>query len=224
VDEETRRQIAERDAELSAAISGRRRRTPAELAEHSAWYERVRNARRAADVCAQCEREIEEDEPVYVTKLRHDPDWRLGPVCMDCAPVYIPVWIERDGYGQPCEACGRRVAFQADEWVIDGYDKRPGPERQHVLCSEVCAYRYYNRLRSERSATARAGRSCEACGSAFDAVRSDQRYCSPACKQRAYRQRVEAISGSSPRHHRDETSDTRPQSWKSRTRLGNSDW
>jgi hypothetical protein len=33
---------------------------------------------------------------------------------------------------------------------------------------------------------------CAACGSAFTASRWDARYCSPACRQRAYRQRTRA--------------------------------
>jgi hypothetical protein len=98
-----------------------------------------------------------------------------------------------DGWGRPCESCGRRVALDYDDLP---YDDEPRPSRptgmRHDFCSEVCAYRYYNRIRNERAAAARAGRECQECGREFDAVRSDQRYCSAACKQRAYRQRLKA--------------------------------
>ncbi len=33
------------------------------------------------------------------------------------------------------------------------------------------------------------GRECEGCGRTFNAYRIDQRYCSPRCRQRAYRRR-----------------------------------
>jgi hypothetical protein len=193
MDEETWRQVAERDAALEAALTGRRRQTPEQLAEGRAWWERIMRARRAADVCAECERQIGEAEPVYISKLRLRSHWLRGPVCMDCAPVYIPVWVERDGFGRPCESCGRRVALDYDDLP---YDDEPALSRptgmRHDFCSEVCAYRYYNRIRNERAAAARAGRECQECGREFDAVRSDQRYCSAACKQRAYRQRLKA--------------------------------
>jgi hypothetical protein len=97
-----------------------------------------------------------------------------------------------DGWGRPCESCGRRVALDYDDLPYD----EPRPSRptsmRHDFCSEVSAYRYYNRIRNERAAAARAGRVCQECGRGFDAVRSDQRYCSAACKQRAYRQRLKA--------------------------------
>lgn len=191
--EQIPRQVAERDAALEASLTaGRRRQTPEQLAERRAWWERIMRARRAADVCAECEREIGEAEPVYISKLRLRSHWLRGLVCMDCAPAYIRVWVERDGWGRTCESCGRRVALDYDDLHLpDDYD--PPPSRptgmRHDFCSEVCGYRYYNRIRNERAAAARAGRECQECGREFDAVRSDQRYCSAACKQRAYRYR-----------------------------------
>jgi hypothetical protein len=36
---------------------------------------------------------------------------------------------------------------------------------------------------------------CEACGEAFTPTRSDGRYCSSPCRQKAYRRRVSALGG-----------------------------
>jgi predicted nucleic acid-binding Zn ribbon protein len=36
---------------------------------------------------------------------------------------------------------------------------------------------------------------CASCGRPFVGIRADARYCSNACKQRAYRQRREAANG-----------------------------
>jgi hypothetical protein len=194
LDEETAKRIAEQDALLQARLAAARGRRvdPHDAAERRAVWQRVRRARRAATVCAKCERAIEEGEPVYIARMRLRWGVLRALQCMDCAPVYIPTWIKRDGFGRTCETCGRRVAFDYDEpRLLDDADPPPDPPPgwRRAFCSEVCAYRFHNRVRDERAAAARAGRSCEQCGETFDATRSDQRYCSPACKQRAYRER-----------------------------------
>jgi hypothetical protein len=172
-------EIANRIAEQEAAITGRGKIPAEERARRHALYELIRRACRDASVCAKCGRKVAPLEPVYITKVQWTPYLLSGPVCYECAPEYVREWLDGAG-GFTCEGCGRRMEV--------GYGL-PGQERRHSLCSEVCRYRYYNRRRSERATAARSGRSCEQCGAEFDAVRSDQRSCSGACRQRAYRLR-----------------------------------
>lgn len=47
-------------------------------------------------------------------------------------------------------------------------------------------YRYHARWR---------GMTCKVCGAGFEANRKDARYCSPACRDRAYRDRITARDG-----------------------------
>jgi predicted nucleic acid-binding Zn ribbon protein len=72
-----------------------------------------------------------------------------------------------------CRWCGR-TAYYTD-WVW------------RVVCSDYCRDRL--RPSSQTRAAARIGRPCEVCGDPFTPPRSDGRYCSPACRQKAYRRR-----------------------------------
>ena len=57
-----------------------------------------------------------------------------------------------------------------------------------IWLSSECALKYRAQRARERRRAARGTRMCP-CGREFAPVRSDGVYCSPACKQRAYRQR-----------------------------------
>lgn len=70
----------------------------------------------------------------------------------------------------PCAGCGRMVVH-LPTWRHDW-----------VACSPRCRRRVYRGNVWGRS-------TCDGCGEAFDASRADARYCSSACRQRAYRQR-----------------------------------
>jgi hypothetical protein len=81
---------------------------------------------------------------------------------------------------RPCDSCGGPVINQA---------------RRHELsitaCSPYCHKRIENaRYRAKRSQH-RTERPCATCGEPFIPERSDRLYCSPKCKQRAYRQRAD---------------------------------
>jgi hypothetical protein len=63
----------------------------------------------------------------------------------------------------------------------------PASLKAHQLvCSNRCAQRVRRRQRQARRAMIH----CGACGSAFRPTRSDARFCSRACKQKAYRLRA----------------------------------
>ena len=61
-----------------------------------------------------------------------------------------------------------------------------GVDKGH--CDRCAAGRHNERQREWRR-QGRAGRDCESCGDTFTPPRSDARYCSPACRQKAYRER-----------------------------------
>ena len=84
-----------------------------------------------------------------------------------------------------CAACGR---------TITGLFGKPDPlpattmRRWRGYCAPCADDAEPGRLRDLRR-QARADRECEGCGGTFTPVRSDGRYCSAACRQKAYRQR-----------------------------------
>jgi endogenous inhibitor of DNA gyrase (YacG/DUF329 family) len=78
---------------------------------------------------------------------------------------------------QPCLTCERPVVYEPS---------RRG--RGYVFCSYRCEYTYHNHRRAQRDEHLRE-KTCEVCGKEFTATRAHTKTCSPACKQKAYRQR-----------------------------------
>lgn len=74
----------------------------------------------------------------------------------------------------PCAACGQKVILRTDK------------RRTVVLCSDTCRARYY----AQKTTVERAVTECAECGQPAPAGRSDRAYCSNACRQRAYRNRI----------------------------------
>lgn len=72
----------------------------------------------------------------------------------------------------PCEQCGRPVVL--------------GRPRKRVWCSQRCSRAWYNRKRARAKHPAKA---CRECGTTFQPIRADSIYCSPPCRQSAYRHR-----------------------------------
>lgn len=83
-----------------------------------------------------------------------------------------------------CEGCG--ITRLGGWWV-------PRRHRGHTLCF-ACQHQRDNRIQRERRRQARAGKPCVACGQPFTPPRADGRYCSGACRQRAYRRRKAGAS------------------------------
>ena len=66
-----------------------------------------------------------------------------------------------------------------------------GYNRSHqIYCSRQCYNTTRARKAREKRAAMRCDRWCQMCSVTFTATRSDQRYCSLACKQKAYRSRA----------------------------------
>jgi hypothetical protein len=162
----------------SRNASGRRPRGLAARLRANATGLRARAlvARLAAECCGACGRALAADETVWLSRVTVGNNFRhrywQTPMCGDCRQGgrWLPA--------QPCGGCGRPVAYRASR-------KR----RRHVLCSDRCRRRWYNRAREQETASARR-RFCVVCGRAFAATRRDALTCSPACRQRGYRTRM----------------------------------
>jgi hypothetical protein len=155
--------------------------------------------------CLRCERDIASCQPAYmvmakvVLRVYYDSlsiySFLPRPVCTACyhagngraATRFVAEydeWTNLAGtanaipeLNQPtegtCRACGREL-IACKHW------------RQWV-CSDACRMR----VRRAKRRTAKPRQSCTVCGKRFAARRSDARTCSPACRQRAYRDRAE---------------------------------
>jgi len=80
----------------------------------------------------------------------------------------------------PCAACGRPVIN----------DRLSAKICKRVVCGDECRRALYAAQARERRKLPT--RACSVCGKDFEPKRTDARYCSAACKQRAHRARQEA--------------------------------
>jgi hypothetical protein len=125
--------------------------------------------------------------------------------CGDCHSATQPYLGEYRRLLPHCESCGREQwedVSDDDRRYFSRYqlreETRPyeggcgrevtnttyASRRWVTACSERCSAKALRRMRREhRRAT------CETCGETFTPTRSDSRYCSPACRQKAYRER-----------------------------------
>jgi len=126
-------------------------------------------ANRDAATCGHCGRALAASEPVWWIRAHGSHSGNaLTVTCAACAPDW---WKARSRQGA-CETCGRAVGM-ARRWS------------HHVFCSARCRWRWGN----ARHAAPRVTVTCAVCGRAFVPPRRDAKACSPACRQRAYRQR-----------------------------------
>lgn len=96
----------------------------------------------------------------------------------------------RNTSGEPYQIVGLGSSANLEDWQRRaGYKGRP-PQPWDGYC-RPCAHDAKKERKRELRRQLRADRKCEACGDTFTPPRSDARYCSPACRQRAYRQRAE---------------------------------
>lgn len=104
--------------------------------------------------------------------MRINEGFKLLLLCQTCATAHY-----KSSYGwrsSRCVGCGRTVHYSHTRW-----GRRYCTQR----CRQAETARF--RIRSSRRV-----RPCEHCGDPFTPPRSDGRYCSPACRQRAYRRRL----------------------------------
>ena len=206
--EEVARREAERRQlldELVASFGGR-------SDEAKARDLRRREIKATADRCFECDRPFDAGAVIYrrarfggpvlpycVDHLcgqleghhnRDAPEGRYWPacLCLDRAQG-ARRWMKPE----PCVACARLVANDqrtADprqftrDWAYPSLQVR-------VFCSPACRQRFTSEGRRVARLTERRDNPprCELCRREFIPVRSDARYCSPACRQKAYRRR-----------------------------------
>jgi hypothetical protein len=159
--------------------------------------------------CGKCGRSLKDDETVYAKCRVYAGMWgglmsRPGArfdnvsVCEGCAPEWlvkpkafheytiggrtVRVPESRRVRARPCSTCERPVVYE-----VTGRNYRSSD----VFCSHRCEYTYHNRRHSRRTQKLRE-KVCEVCSKDFTATRVDQKTCSSACKQKAYRQRKNA--------------------------------
>jgi hypothetical protein len=169
-----------------------------------------KKAKRRGEVCGHCGEKI--GEPVFFTTKRiesfgNDGYWRV-PTCEDCGPDEEMLQFEwgietvslsytdeewkrkvRATHAEAeCASCGRTCILDRDRKKFKkSWLKHYGERR--TFCSQRCRVRHNNQKRSERLEEKRAGTECQECGDTSTPDRSDAKYCSAACKQRAYRKR-----------------------------------
>ena len=96
------------------------------------------------------------------------------------APRHNLFYPRADGFRGPvpCEACGRQLLGRG---TINTRAGDYGSPRR--FCSRRCQRHWRNPPKGPTATT------CETCGEGFEG-RTDASYCSPACRQKAYRARI----------------------------------
>ena len=160
----------------------------AEIHRESQEREALRQAaRETAETCGKCGEAIGPMTHNFeIYRVREYE--RFIPMCVKCAPEWMvsrrgtPMRIipGQEVYEWKCAGCGREVVFSMSE----------SQYRRRIYCSEECK-RTWKSKGSKRARTNPVKKTCEACGTQFEAKRSDAKTCSPKCRQRAYRQRLQ---------------------------------
>lgn len=145
---------------------------------------RISQAQRDARSCGICGKPFRPGEVIWrgstTMSFRGGQRRTLVPMCDACrSKVKDQWWDHRWLETEPCESCGRTVRNL----------KSPLTHRRYVTCSEECRLKVQKLRESERRALDRL-KVCGTCREPFEATRSDARYCSSACRQKAYRRRT----------------------------------
>ena len=148
----------------------------------------IRNAQKTCAQCAKCGAGLAADAPVWRQAMSLGRtlfggwSYTVAPVCERCRSDY------RD-YRRPlpCEGCGRSVHQE--------YSRR---SHRRTFCCKACEKAVRATAARQRRSDARATRQCEACGETFDPPRTDARFCSSPCRQRAYRRRCAVTDNKCP--------------------------
>lgn len=101
-------------------------------------------------------------------------------------------WRNRYGHGQKhyfCDPCFRHPWQELlyDDCIRCGKRTHRNNFRRRRYCSDACVASARNERRDRTHD--RVPRPCDTCGDTFTPPRSDGRYCSAACRQKAYRAR-----------------------------------
>lgn len=149
----------------------------------------VARSRALGDVCARCGRELADGEEVYADDVPTSAmtiygdriKWRALVCSSCCGGVDDHSWMWP--WAQYCPTCRRVVHYKTKHSRIG-------------VCSDRCARPVEAKRKRQLRADARRWRSstnCDECGERFVPSRTDARYCSGACRQKAYRHRTQAV-------------------------------
>lgn len=139
----------------------------------------IRNAQWNCSQCAKCGDALAPDAPVWRQRVRLGPGFfgghsdTVAPLCERCRAD----WKEFRG-AEPCENCGRPVHQEYNRRIY-----------LYTFCCSTCERAVRVAEARERRTDARDTRQCRTCGETFEPTRTDARFCSSACRQRAYRRR-----------------------------------
>jgi hypothetical protein len=167
-------------------------KVPSEAYKLHRLYDRLSRMGR----CADCSRRFPPDAPVWRCnrRLGYDQFGRHHTVVSVCDACWqasltfeldgIPHTLDsRETYSGNCPAC-RRLVYQTD-WRA----------YHHHYCCDRCR-RYHESgfqaalVRQARAEARGPSRPCAQCGEPFEPRRDDAQFCSPRCRQKAYRKRV----------------------------------
>ncbi len=149
--------------------------------------------------CKRCKRALPPERPVYYLRPHVGDEWKS--CCLTC---FEAIAQERIGYY-------RNDFDKAKKSLLSGYGgvpdhqlfscaecerpvwKRPRSDNPRVFCGPECFGRFYNRmaLRKRKYLSSKRFVTCNTCGGVIQNDRRiDAAYCSPACRQKAYRARI----------------------------------
>ena len=150
--------------------------------------------------CNLCRREMSPADPIYRVSVAYSTNMQdishggVFEVCAECCATKPIVgvadmpgvdfsWLATRPWRppKPCEKCGWPV-------ICDIRRKLS----KYVVCSDRCRRAVYGAVARAKLRALVQPRSCALCGAGLQAKRSHARYCSAACKQKAFRRRTAA--------------------------------
>jgi hypothetical protein len=154
--------------------------------------------------CARCHKSVPDGAPIWRVSVGYGGMYYPPAVQSWCAvcsatlahrlPDFAENWSEGERQRllasyppqwhpeRSCDQCGRPVFFDVSRRIP-----------LHAVCGDIC--RSAVKLAQARARRARRFRpqaTCSICGKLFRPIRTDARFCSGTCRQRAYRQRQHA--------------------------------
>lgn len=148
-------------------------------------------ARHVPVTCVKCGADIPPDRNMLVAHVTsHREGIRQGDrVCAGCVDELVKACRPYYCYHVPWEGDGvrgKRTRGEYQHWC-----DRCGRPFMGALARRYCSDECGQRTRAERRDRTRdrESRRCVVCGDPFTPPRADGRYCSPACRQKAYRRR-----------------------------------
>ena len=140
-----------------------------------------------SDYCGKCYKVISPNQPISLTRVTAKASNSkngtvLTTVCLEC--FGITEYNQKKSIVRSCAVCSREIHYDID---MDGGRRY---HRGLELCSLKCAWTLRNKKTAKkRLEIVNPSVACEVCSTEFTPSRTDSRYCSSKCRQKAYRQR-----------------------------------